>query len=104
MHVERFRAEPDALQGDVSTFDVVAARSGVTVTVAEDETIIEALEAAGVDIMMSCGEGTCETCITRVLEGKVDHRDSLLTDEQREDGEMLPCCSRSSTPVLVLDV
>jgi ferredoxin-NADP reductase len=104
LHVERFRADPDALSGAASTFDVVAAQSGVTVTVEEDESIVEALEKVGVYVPISCGEGTCETCITRVLEGDPDHRDALLTDEQRAEGSILPCCSRSLTPVIVLDV
>jgi ferredoxin-NADP reductase len=104
VHVERFRADPAALAGVASTFEVVAARSGVTVTVCEDETIVEALDNAGVYVPVSCGEGTCETCISQVLEGAPDHRDALLTDEQRAEGSILPCCSRSLSPVIVLDV
>ncbi len=104
LHFERFRADPAALSGVTSAFEVVAAQSGVTVTVGEDETIVEALESAGVYLPVSCGEGTCETCITQVLEGDPDHRDALLTDEQRAEGSILPCCSRSLSPVIVLDV
>jgi ferredoxin-NADP reductase len=104
LHVERFRADPDALSGVASTFEVVAVQSGVTVTVGEDESIVDALEKVGVYVPISCGEGTCETCITQVLEGDPDHRDALLTDEQRAEGSILPCCSRSLSPVIVLDV
>jgi ferredoxin-NADP reductase len=104
LHVERFRADPAALAGEDTPFEVVAARSGVTVEVASDETIVEALDAAGVYVPTSCGEGTCETCLCQVLEGEADHRDSALTDQQRADGAILPCCSRSRTPVIVLDV
>jgi ferredoxin-NADP reductase len=104
LHVERFRADPEALSGVASTFEVVAAQSGVTVTVGEDQSIVEALEDAGIYVPVSCGEGTCETCITQVLDGEPDHRDALLTDEQRSEGGILPCCSRSLSPVLVLDV
>jgi ferredoxin-NADP reductase len=104
VHVERFRPNPGALAGEATTFEVVAAQSGLRVTVSEDETIVEALDAAGVYIPTSCGEGTCATCVTRVLEGEADHRDALLTDEERGGGDFLPCCSRSKTPVIVLDV
>ena len=103
LRLERFRpaAAPETGGG---AFEVIAARSGTRVLVMEEQTIVDALGEAGVDIPTSCGEGTCETCVTRVLEGRPDHRDELLTDEQRLAGEMLPCCSRALTSPLVLDV
>jgi ferredoxin-NADP reductase len=104
LHVERFRATAAALAGDDAPFVVVAAESGVTVTVAEGQSVVEALEAEGVFIPTSCGEGTCETCLCHVVEGEPDHRDSVLTDDQRARGDFLPCCSRSRSPVIVLDV
>lgn len=104
LHVERFHARPGALEGERGAFEVELAASGMTVAVGADETIVEALEAAGVDVATSCQEGTCGTCETTVLEGAVDHRDSYLTDEERADGAMLICCSRSLSPRLVLDL
>ncbi|HEX4668449.1 MAG TPA: 2Fe-2S iron-sulfur cluster-binding protein [Solirubrobacterales bacterium] len=105
LHVERFRPKPGALEGPNSAFEVVLGRSGTTVAVAAEETVAEALEAAGVDIPTSCREGICGTCETAVLEGEVDHRDSFLTDEEREAGAtMMACCSRARSSRLVLDV
>lgn len=104
LHVERFHARPGALEGARGAFEVELAASGMTVAVAADETIVEALEAAGIEVATSCQEGTCGTCETTVLEGEVDHRDSFLTDEEREDGAILICCSRAAGPRLVLDL
>jgi vanillate O-demethylase ferredoxin subunit len=54
---------------------------------------------------MSCEQGVCGTCLTRVLEGTPDHKDSYLTPEERAaNDQFLPCCSRSKTPLLVLDL
>jgi ferredoxin len=63
------------------------------------------LQAAGVGVLSSCREGTCGTCETEVLEGEVDHRDSLLTDEERAANDvMFVCVSRASCPKLVLQL
>ena len=56
-------------------------------------------------VLSSCAEGTCGTCETAVLSGLPDHRDSVLTDEEREAGDcMMICVSRSCTARLVLDL
>jgi vanillate O-demethylase ferredoxin subunit len=68
-------------------------------------TVTKALAAAGVEIMMSCEQGVCGTCLTRVLEGVPDHKDSYLTpEEQAANDQFLPCCSRAKTAMLVLDL
>jgi vanillate O-demethylase ferredoxin subunit len=86
-------------------FEVSLRRSGRTVTVAAGETILETLIEEGVDVVYSCMAGHCGTCETRVIEGTPDHRDSFLGDEERSDNKvMMICCSRSKTPVLVLDL
>lgn len=105
-HVERFHPVEQAAPADGErTVEVVCVRSGVTVPVGPDRTILEALEAAGVPVPSSCREGICGTCETTVLEGVPDHRDSLLTEGEREAGEtMMICCSRSLSEKLVLDV
>ncbi len=67
--------------------------------------VLAALEAAGVPVLSSCAEGTCGTCETPVLEGAPDHRDSVLSDDERAAGNcMMICVSRSCTPRLVLDL
>lgn len=102
IHREYFSAEVD-LTG--TGFEVVAKRSGVTVTVGPDDTIAKALARAGVKIVVKCEEGVCGTCVTDVLEGSLDHRDKFLTDDEKEDGDMIcACCSRCSSPRLVLDI
>ena len=107
LHVERFHPRPQPLGTPDANrpFDVFCARSGITVTVAPDLSILGALEAAGVDIPSSCQEGICGTCETVVIDGKPDHRDSLLTAAERAEGRtMMVCCSRALGPRLVLDV
>jgi len=102
--IERFSATTGETP-PATTFDVVAARSGVTATVAEDESIVTALRRAGVDVITSCAQGVCGTCETDVLEGRPDHRDSLLDDAERAASRCLfPCVSRSRDPRLVLDL
>ena len=105
LHVERFR--PRAGAGDVRAdgpFDVVLARSGATVTVGEGQSILDALEDAGMFVEFSCREGVCGTCATVVLDGLPDHRDSFLDEAERTSNQtMMLCCSRALTPSLVLD-
>jgi ferredoxin-NADP reductase len=104
LRVERF--SPKAQQvGDNSEFEVELAQSGRTVTVAPDVSVLDAVRAAGVEVLFSCTEGTCGTCETDVLDGTPDHRDSVLTDEERESGEtMMICVSRCRGGRLVLDL
>jgi ferredoxin-NADP reductase len=105
LHFERFRPRPDALKGENTAFEVVLEQSGVTVFVGPDQTIAEAVDAAGISVPTSCREGTCGTCETGVVEGIPDHRDSFLSDEEHADNTtMMICCSRAATPRLVLDL
>lgn len=107
LHVERFAAKPKpeaATEGD-SAFEVVCRRSGVTVMVPPDKSIIEVLEENGVSVLSSCLEGVCGTCETAVLAGTPDHRDSLLTQEERETNEyMMVCVGRALSDRLELDL
>jgi len=104
LRVERFHAaEWDDAPGE--TFEVVLDRSGQTVTIPAEQSILETLEDAGVDVMSSCQEGVCGTCETAVLGGTPDHRDSLLTDDEREANDtMLICVSRALSARLTLDL
>ncbi len=80
-------------------------QSGRTLTVPADKSILETVRAAGVGALFSCEEGTCGTCETRIVDGVADHRDSILDDEEREEGEsMMICVSRARTPRLVLEL
>jgi ferredoxin-NADP reductase len=105
LHVERFAAKP-VDEGAVATgFEVVCQRSGITVTVPPDRSILEVVQEAGVNALSSCLEGVCGTCETAVVEGSPDHRDSLLSEEEKAAGDfMMICVSRSSSPRLVLDL
>ena len=107
LHIERFAAKAPAapVAEALDTFQVVCQRSGVTVEVSGETSILEALEDADVPILSSCLEGICGTCEARVLEGMPDHRDSMLTDAERASGnKILTCVSRSCSEKLVLDL
>ena len=107
LHLERFSAKPqvEPAEGEEVTFEVVCQRSGVTVTVPPDASIVDALEAQDVSVLSSCLEGVCGTCVTTVLEGIPDHRDFVLTEDERETGkDIMVCVSRSKSDRLVLDL
>ena len=89
----------------MSSFYVKIASTGQVIHIAADQSVVQALAAAGVEIITSCGEGVCGTCLTRVLEGTPEHWDSYLTpEEQAANDQFTPCCSRSETALLVLDL
>ena len=105
LHVERFSPKPDADQGPRHEFEVELAETGKVLHVPPDQSVLEVVERAGVSVLSSCQEGTCGTCETIVLGGTPDHRDSVLTDEEKETGDaMMICVSRSRSPRLVLDL
>ena len=104
LHYEFFAANVGPSDSDES-FEVKLASSGRVIKVEKDKTIITALAAAGVEIPFSCEQGVCGTCLTRVLEGVPDHKDNYLTpEEQAANDQLLPCCSRAKSPMLVLDL
>jgi len=105
LHLERFRPRQDLLTQERTAFDIVLDYSEMELHVPADKTIIEVIEAAGIDVMSSCREGTCGTCETIVLEGVPDHRDSYLSAAEKSSNEvMMICCSRAKTPRLILDL
>jgi len=104
VHLEYFNAAPQDTAGD-QDFEVRIASTGQTYTIPADKPITTALAEHGVEIMVSCEQGVCGTCLTRVLEGEVDHRDLYLTDDEKAcHDQFLPCCSRAKSPMLVLDL
>lgn len=102
VHFEVF-TPPAPLSGDAAV-EVVAAKSGITVQVAKDQPILDALEDAGVVCDSDCRMGICGTCAVKVLEGEPAHRDNVLLKSERADGMMCTCVSRATTPRLVLDI
>lgn len=105
LHVERFEPIERKPSTKFATFDVVAARSGVTVSVGENESVLDTLENAGIEVHASCRRGTCGSCELSVVSGSPDHLDSVMPDHDKDDlGIMFPCVSRSREAVLTLDV
>ncbi|MGW1785186.1 PDR/VanB family oxidoreductase [Streptomyces sp. NPDC002143] len=106
LQVERFQAkeqEQEASSGNA--FEVLLDRSGITVQVPPERSVLDAVREAGVAALSSCAEGICGTCETEVLDGEPDHRDSVLSAEERKSNEiMMICVSRSRGPRLVLDL
>jgi ferredoxin-NADP reductase len=108
LHLERFaaKAADPALAGQQDTaFELLLQRSGRSLTVPADKSVFEVVREAGVSVLGSCLEGICGTCETEVVEGDVDHRDSVLDEDEREAGEvMMICVSRCRSDRLVLDL
>lgn len=104
LHLEYFGAAPQDTAED-RAFEVRIASTGQTYTVPADKTVVAALQDQGVEVLVSCEQGVCGTCLTRVLEGECEHRDMYLTDEEKaRHDQFLPCCSRARSPLLVLDL
>jgi vanillate O-demethylase ferredoxin subunit len=102
-HIEYFSADTEIATDGGYVLEL--ARSGKTVAVAEGETMLDALLAAGVDIGFACAEGVCGTCEVKVLDGVPDHRDHFLTEEEKAANRaIMVCCSGSKTANLVLDI
>ncbi|MGN8048814.1 PDR/VanB family oxidoreductase [Curtobacterium sp. 22159] len=96
VRVERFEPAED-VDAPGEAFEVELAVSGSTLTVPGDRSVLEVAEDAGVFVLSSCREGTCGTCETPVLEGTVDHRDTVLSPaEQADDRTMMICVSRAA--------
>jgi ferredoxin-NADP reductase len=99
LHQESFGAAGGA------PFILRLARSGLEIAVGEHDTMLEAMEAAGVAAPSLCRGGACGVCLTSVIEGAPEHRDHVLSEAERAEGrKVLPCVSRSTTPYLVLDL
>lgn len=104
-HFERFSAAPAALRGENRPFSVVLVRSGLTLEVGAGESIADVLDARGVFVPTSCRAGVCGSCETRVCAGRVDHRDSILSEAERARGDtMMVCVSRAFDDRLTLDL
>jgi vanillate monooxygenase ferredoxin subunit len=86
-------------------FELVLHRSGRAIRVEATQTVVEALAAHGILVPVSCQQGVCGTCLTRVLQGEIDHQDFyLMPEEQEANDQFLPCCSRAKGQRLVIDL
>lgn len=104
LHTEFFTAEGVDTSGDGS-FEVVLARSGESYLIPADQTVAEVLLDNDVDLLTSCEQGICGTCVTKVLEGTPEHRDRYLTEAEHAANDCFtPCCSRAKTQRLVIDL
>ena len=106
-HIERFEADTRTAvsHGENLPFELELKRSGISVTVRADETMLKAITEVIPSHLYSCEEGYCGTCIAAVVEGVPEHRDTCLLDDERESNVLvITCVSRSQTPRLVLDL
>ena len=88
-----------------SQIEVVLQRSGLTFIVPPDKSILQVLIEEGIDPMYDCQRGECGICQVAVLEGVPDHRDHILSDDERAGNKVMQICvSRAKTPRLVLDL
>ncbi len=104
LHREYFMPErrADTTQG---AFDVELSGNGAVYRVPADKTVVEVLAEHGVEIPVSCEQGVCGTCLTRIIAGEPEHRDSFLTSQERQrNDQFTPCCSRAKSARLVLDL
>lgn len=100
IHIEEFAAPKPGIP-----FTVEIKSTGQAITVGENESLLEALEAADVEIPHLCRGGVCGRCITPVADGEIEHRDGFLSDEEKSRKDcIMPCVSRSPSERLVLDI
>ena len=84
-------------------FQIKISSTGDVYEVPAEKSIVEVLWDNGFDVDTSCESGLCATCMTRYLEGEPDHQDMVLDEEERAE-YLCVCCSRSNSPLLVLDL
>ena len=99
---ERFAAKQSAAATKIT---VILKQSNKTITVAANETILDAILDAGIPAPYGCKTGTCRTCAVKVLAGEAVHEDLALTDKEKNEQQLMcPCVSRSHTKHLTLDI
>jgi ferredoxin-NADP reductase len=105
VHFEWFAPRTRPADDMSDAFEVVCERSGVTLTVPSQGSVLEVLGANGIEVPRSCKQGICGTCEVRVISGAVDHRDSILSSAERATNQsMMACVSRAKSARLVLDI
>ncbi|MDD2056647.1 PDR/VanB family oxidoreductase [Pseudomonas sp. GD03860] len=106
VHFEHFAAPvppPSVSTANEVEFQITLARSGQTLDVPSSKSIAQVLREAGLPCETSCEAGICGTCKTRFIDGEADHRDFILSDDEKQE-HLLICCSRSKSSTLVLDL
>lgn len=104
LRVEYFAA-PEIEYEPGGPFRIRLDRSGLELDVDPEESILDVLRGAGVDVLSDCEEGICGSCETRVIDGEVEHRDFVLTAQEKARSDcLMVCVSRASCPLLVLDL
>lgn len=106
LHIEHFaNGALGKSHAPKKAFDIVLKKSGRTLRVPEDKSILDILQENGSSVLSTCMKGTCGTCEVDVLDGEIEHRDSVLTKEEKEDGRsLMVCVSRCLGQRLVLDL
>lgn len=103
IHFELFKAEQSSSPNQ--PFEVELKSTGQVITVATDQSIIQALEAAGLDVLYDCQRGDCGICQCGVIAGVPDHRDVILSDDEKASNKVMQICvSRAKSDRLVLDL
>ena len=105
LKLEHFVANPALAGAPNHPFKIELARRGLTLEIDENETILEVLDKYNIDVPFSCEQGVCGTCVTQVVMGEPEHRDSYLSDKQKaSQSQMCLCVSRARSEKLVLDL
>lgn len=104
LHAEHFGADPKLVGAPCQAFELHLRRSGRTLDVPADRSIVDVLAEAGVPVPTSCREGVCGTCVTRVIEGQCEHRDAFLSASEHAAGDRIITCVSRATGRLVLDL
>ncbi len=107
VHREYFAAPAAKQTSDAAerAFMVTLAKSGKTIQVGPETSILDAILQVGIEVSYSCASGVCGACETKVLCGEIDHRDYVLSDAERKAGQtMMICCSRARSAELLLDL
>ena len=104
IHFEYFSGV-DMTPDDADSFQIKLASCGRVLTVKDDQTVLQVLQDNGVEVPVSCEQGVCGTCVTRIIDGEPEHRDLFLTEAERASNSVFtPCCSRAKSALLVLDL
>ncbi|MCP3710582.1 cytochrome P450/oxidoreductase [Paraburkholderia sp. CNPSo 3274] len=106
LRVEHFAATGGKLDpSQEQAFEVELKDSGLVLNVGADQTVLDALRRANIDVQSDCEEGLCGSCEVRVLAGEIDHRDVVLTRAERDtQTRMMTCCSRAKSGRLILEL
>ncbi|RDV29237.1 oxidoreductase [Alteromonas aestuariivivens] len=104
VHFEKFKADNHQVYEDIP-FQLVLERSNKTFTVPADKSALDVLHDNGYDIDNVCGEGICGACLINVVDGEVEHRDGILSEDEKSANDIMTlCCSRAKSDTLVIEL